>query len=141
MDQQIGATLVRERLLALLSSAFGVLALVLSCIGLYGVVSYDVARRVRDLGIRLALGAQRRDVVRQVIGGALSMSSVGVLSGLLAAFVATRLLSSLLFGITARDPFTLASAAALLVVTTLLASYLPARRASSVDPIAVLRAE
>jgi predicted permease len=141
MDQQIGATLVRERLLALLSSAFGVLALVLSCIGLYGVVSYDVARRVRDLGIRLALGAQRRDVVRQVIGGALTMSSVGVLSGLLAAFVATRLLSSLLFGITARDPLTLASAAALLVVTTLLASYLPARRASSVDPIAVLRAE
>jgi predicted permease len=141
MDQQIGATLVRERLLALLSTAFGVLALVLSCIGLYGVVSYDVTRRVRDLGIRLALGAQRADVLRQVIGGALSVSSIGVLSGLLAALVATRLLSSLLFGITARDPLTLASAAALLVVTTLLASYLPAHRAASVDPVTVLRTE
>ena len=141
MDQQIGATLVRERLLAMLSSAFGVLALLLSCIGLYGVVSYDVARRVRDLGIRLALGAPRRDVIRQVIAGALTVSSIGMLSGIVAALAATRLLSSLLFGITARDPLTISLAASLLMITTLLASYLPARRAASLDPVAVLRAE
>ena len=141
IDQQIGATLVRERLLAMLSSAFGVLALLLSCIGLYGVVSYDVARRVRDLGIRLALGAPRRDVIRQVIAGALTVSSIGMLSGIVAALAATRLLSSLLFGITARDPLTISLAASLLMITTLLASYLPARRAASLDPVAVLRAE
>ena len=118
-----------------------VLALLLSCIGLYGVVSYDVARRVRDLGIRLALGAPRRDVIRQVIAGALTVSSIGMLSGIVAALAATRLLSSLLFGITARDPLTISLAASLLMITTLLASYLPARRAASLDPVAVLRAE
>jgi predicted permease len=141
MEQQIGATLVRERLLAMLSSAFGVLALALSCIGLYGVVSYDVARSVRDLGIRIALGAQRRDVLQQVVGNALSVSAIGVLAGIIAAAAATRLLSSLLFGITARDPLTLASAAGLLFATTLVASYVPALRASRVDPVVVLRTE
>jgi ABC-type antimicrobial peptide transport system permease subunit len=141
MEQQIGATLVRERLLALLSAAFSVLALVLSCIGLYGVVAYDVTRGVRELGIRLALGAQRMDVLRQVVRGALSLSTIGVVSGLVAAFAATRLVSSLLFGIAPRDPLTLAAAAALLMLTTLMASYVPARRASRVDPVVVLRTE
>jgi ABC-type antimicrobial peptide transport system permease subunit len=141
IEQQISTTLVRERLLALLSSAFGMLALVLSCIGLYGVVSYDVTRSLRDLGIRVALGAQRLDVLRHVVRGALSVSSIGVLAGILAATAATRLLSSLLFGITAGDPLTLASAATLLLVTTLVASYVPARRASRVDPVVVLRTE
>jgi predicted permease len=141
MEQQIGTTLVRERLLALLSTAFGALALVLSCVGLYGVVSYDVTRSVRDLGIRLALGAQRLDLLRHVVRGALSVSSIGILVGLLSALVATRLLSTLLFGVTARDPLTLALAAALLLVTTLVASYVPARRASRVDPVVVLRSE
>jgi predicted permease len=141
MDQQIGAALVRERLLAMLSTAFGVLALVLSCVGLYGVVSYDVTRSVRELGIRLALGAQRLDVLRHVLRGALSVSSIGVVAGLAAAVAATRLLSTLLFDVTPRDPMTLVSAAALLVFTTLAASYLPARRASRLDPIAALRME
>jgi ABC-type antimicrobial peptide transport system permease subunit len=105
------------------------------------VVSYDVARGVRDVGIRMALGARRGDVVRQVIGKALSFSSIGVLVGIIAAVAGARLLSSLLFGITARDPGTLASTAALLLMTTLLASYLPARRASRIDPAVVLRME
>jgi predicted permease len=141
MDQQIGETLVRERLLAMLSGAFGILALVLSCVGLYGVVSYDVTRDLRDLGIRFALGAQRGDVLRQVVGRALSVSSLGVIAGIAAALAATQLLSSLLFGVTARDPVILTAAAALLLLTTLIASYLPARRAARVDPVVVLRAE
>jgi predicted permease len=141
MNQQVDGMLVRERLVAVLSTGFGLLALVLSCLGLYGVVSYDVARGVRDVGIRMALGARRGDVVRQVIGKALSFSSIGVLAGIVAAVAGTRLLSSLLFGITARDPVTLASTAALLLMTTLLASYVPARRASRIDPAVVLRME
>lgn len=141
MEQQIATTLVREQLLAMLSSAFSVLALVLSCIGLYGMVSFDVTRSVRELGIRLALGAQRLDVLRQVIRGALSISSIGVIAGLLGALAATRLLSTLLFGVTERDPVTLVATALLLIVTTLAASYLPARRAARVDPVTALRGE
>jgi predicted permease len=139
MEEQIGVTLVRERLLALLSTAFGALALVLSCIGLYGVVSYDVTRTMRELGIRVALGARRGDVLRQVLRRALSVSSAGVLFGLLVTIAAIHVLSTLLFGITARDPLTLSSAALLLVLTTVAASYIPARRAARVDPVVVLR--
>jgi macrolide transport system ATP-binding/permease protein len=141
MDQQIGEMLVRERLLAMLSSAFGALALLLSCIGLYGVVSYDVTRNLRSLGIRVALGAQRGSVLRHVVGKALSVSSIGVVVGMSATLAVTQWLASLLFGITARDPLTLTAAAGLLLLTTLLASYLPARRAARVDPVTVLRME
>jgi predicted permease len=141
MEQQIGSELVRERLLAMLSTAFAGLAVVLSCIGLYGVVSYDVSRSLRDLGIRMALGAQRHDVLRQVIRGAFLISSIGIAAGLLAALVGTRVVGSLLFGVTARDPLTLAAAAALLMLTTVIISYIPARRASRIDPALVLRAE
>jgi predicted permease len=141
MEQQIGTELVRERLLAMLSTAFAALAVVLSCVGLYGVVSYDVTRSLRDLGIRMALGAQRLDVLRHVIRGAALMSSIGICAGVLASLAGTRLVASLLFGVTARDPLTLGAAAALLMLTTVLASYVPARRASRVDPALVLRNE
>jgi predicted permease len=141
MDQQIAVALQQERLLALLSSAFGLVALVLSCLGLYGMVAYDVARRRRDLGVRMALGARRTDIVQYVLHGALSVSSIGVLGGLLAAMLATRVLGSLLFGVTARDPITLICAAAVLVFTAVLAAVIPARRASCVDPVIALRAE
>src|SRR4029453_3104532 len=113
----------------------------LACVGLYGVVSYDVARRTRELGIRLALGARRADLLGRVLRGALSISSIGVLAGLLLALAATGLLSNLLFGIAPRDPLALGSAAAVIVSTTLMASYLPARRASRLDPARVLRSE
>ena len=141
MEQQIGDVLVREQLLAMLSSAFSGLALLLSCIGLYGVVSYDVTRSLRDLGIRMALGAQRLDVLRRIIRGALSIASLGVVAGLLGAWAATRLLSTLLFGVTARDPLTLAGTALLLIAVTVIASYFPAHRAARIDPAAVLRTE
>jgi predicted permease len=141
MHQQIADALQQERLLALLSSAFGVLALVLSCLGLYGMVAYDIARRTRDLGVRMALGARRIDIVQHVLRGAVSASSIGVLGGLLAAILAMRVLASLLFGVTARDPLTLTCAAAVLVFTALGAAVIPARRASRLDPVVALRTE
>ena len=141
MQQQIGTTLVRERLVSILSAAFGVLALAMSCIGLYGVVSFDVGRRLRDIGVRMALGAQRVNVIWQVLRSGLIVSLAGIAAGLVATIAATRMLSALLFDITPRDPLTLAGAAALLLLTALAASFLPARRASRVNPIVVLRAE
>jgi ABC-type antimicrobial peptide transport system permease subunit len=141
MEEQVDAALVRERLLAMLSSAFGLLALVLSCIGLYGVVSYDVTRRRREIGIRMALGARRADVLRQILGGAVAICCVGVLAGLMVAVAGTRFLASLLFEVAPRDPLTLAVAATMIVATTVMASYLPARRASALDPALVLRTE
>jgi len=141
MEQQIGTELVRERLLAMLSTAFAALAVLLSCVGLYGVVSYDVTRSLRALGIRMALGAQRRDVLWGVIRGALLVASIGIVGGLLATLAGARVVTSLLFGVAARDPLTLSAATTLLVVTTVVAAYIPARRASQVDPVLVLRAE
>jgi len=141
MEQQISTELVRERLLAMLSTAFAVFALVLSCVGLYGVVSYDVTRSLRTLGIRMALGARRLDVLLGVIRGALVMSSIGIVAGLLATLAGTRVVASLLFGVTARDPLTLVAAAALLMFTTVVASYIPARRAARIDPASILRSE
>ena len=141
MEQQIGSELVRERLLAMLSIAFAGLAVVLSCIGLYGVVSYDVTRRLRTIGIRMALGARRVDVLLDVVRTALLVSAIGIIGGLLVTLGGTRVVESLLFGVTARDPLTLIAAAALLMLTTVLASYVPARRASLVDPAVVLRTD
>ena len=141
MEQQIGSTLVRERLVAILSAAFGLLALAMSCIGLFGVVSFDVSRRLREIGVRIALGAQRVDVIWHVLRTGFVVSLAGILVGLAATIAGTRMLSTLLFDVTSRDPITLAGAATLLMLTALAASFLPARRASRVDPIVVLRAE
>jgi ABC-type antimicrobial peptide transport system permease subunit len=141
MEQQIGTELVRERLLVMLSTAFAALAVLLSCVGLYGVVSYDVTRSLRAIGIRMALGAQSRDVRWGVIRGALLVASIGIGVGLLATLAGARVVASLLFGVAVRDPLTLSVAATLLVVTTVMAAYIPARRASQIDPVLVLRAE
>jgi putative ABC transport system permease protein len=141
MEQQIATQLVRERLLAALSMAFAAIALVLSCVGLYGIVSYDVSRNLRNLSIRMALGARRLDILGGVMLSALVISSVGIVAGVLATLAGTRLLASLLFGVTAEDPLTLVAAAALLVLTTVVASYIPARRASRIDPALLLRSE
>jgi predicted permease len=141
MRQQIEATLIGERLLATLSTAFGGLALILACIGLYGVMSYDVARRRRDIGIRLALGADRSTVLHGVMCQAAVITASGLLAGLVAASLASQLVAGFLFELTPRDPGTLGVTVLLLALTAMLAGYFPARRAARVDPVVALRAE
>ncbi len=133
--------LTRDHLTARLSTFFGVLALLLACIGLYGVLSYNVVRRTSEIGVRMALGAQRRDVLRLVLGDALLVTGIGALVGLAAALAATRLLASLLFGLTPRDPLTLLASVVVLLASGSVAACVPALRASRVDPMAALRHE
>jgi ABC-type antimicrobial peptide transport system permease subunit len=117
------------------------MALTLGLIGIYGVVAYAVARRTREVGVRLALGAQQRELRRMFLRHALVLTSVGVVIGLGAAAGVTRVLTSLLFNVKPVDPLTYAAVALLLTTATLLASYVPARRASNLNPVAALRAD
>ncbi|HEV3202266.1 MAG TPA: ABC transporter permease [Bryobacteraceae bacterium] len=141
LSEQVAASLTRERLLATLSGFFGALALLLATIGLYGVMSYNVARRRSEIGIRMALGAAETRVLRMVLGEVSLLVGVGLLAGLGAAIAATRLIETFVWGVTVRDPVTLAMAAVMLGAVALLAGYLPARRASRLDPMAALREE
>jgi predicted permease len=141
MQQQLDAALIRERLLAKLSSGFGLLALLLAFVGLYGVMSYRVARRVREIGIRVALGATRGVVLRHVLRETLGVAVAGLVIGLTTALVTTKVVSAFLFELSPRDPAMFAVVAALLLVTALVAGYLPARRAAGVDPVRALKAE
>ena len=130
----------RSFALALLG-LLGGLALVLAAVGLYGVISYSVARRTREIGVRMALGAVRRDVVRLVVRQALVPLAAGLGIGLAAALVLTRWLATLLFEVTPADPATAIGAALLLAAITLAAAFIPARRAATADPISALRTE
>ena len=141
MHQQIAAALTGERLLATLSTWFGLLALVLACIGLYGVIAYDVARRSRDIGIRLALGAERSSVLIGILRQTATITAAGLLVGLGAALVVSEVVEEFLFGLTSRDPLTLAIATGLLALSALLAGYVPARRAARIEPAVTLRSE
>jgi predicted permease len=141
MEQQIAASLTRERILATLSTGFGLLALLLACIGLYGVLSYDVARRTRDIGIRMALGAERSMILRSVLRQTAAITVAGLVIGLTAAWLLSQFVERFLFGLTPRDPLTLVVAAVMLAGSTLLAGYLPARRASHIEPTVALRME
>jgi len=125
----------------ILLGAFAVLALVLSCIGIYGVISYLVGQRTHEIGIRVALGAQRGDVMRLVLGQGAKLALIGVAIGIAAALGLTRLMANQLFGVTAHDPLTFVAVAILLTLVALLACYLPARRAVRVDPMIALRYE
>jgi predicted permease len=140
-SQTIDRLLFNERLVARLSSLFGALGLLLACIGLYGLLSYEVARRTREIGIRAALGAQRRDVLRMVVKQGLALVVFGAVAGVIASIAVTRFLQSLLFGVRATDPWTFAAVCALLVFVGMLACYIPARRATRVDPMVALRYE
>ncbi|MDE3178707.1 MAG: ABC transporter permease [Acidobacteriota bacterium] len=140
-SEKIAESLMQERLFARLSSFFGVLALLLACIGLYGVMSYSVARRTNEIGIRLALGAQRKNILWMVMKESLLLTAGGLAIGLLCALAASKLVSSILFGLNPTDPLTFAGAAALLLAVAAFAGYLPARRASRVDPLAAIKYE
>ncbi len=137
----IEATILRERLMATLSGFFGLLALLLACIGLYGILSYGVASRTNEIGIRMALGAQRRDVFWLILREALWLVIAGVAVGLPMIFAVTRLASTLLFGLTPTDPASLVVAALLMLAVAMVAGYLPSRRATRVDPMDALRCE
>ena len=141
MDQQLDAALVRERLLAVLSSGFSALALLLACVGLYGTLSYTVARRAREIGVRMALGAARRTVLRQILRQSLTIAIGGIIAGTVVSLWASRALSAFLFELSPRDPSTMTAVIVVLLVTACVAGYIPARRAAGVDPARVLKAE
>lgn len=141
VPEQIDARLVRDRLTARLSTFFGSLALLLACIGLYGVLSYTVTQRTGELGIRMALGAQRGNVLWLILREALGITIVGAAVGLGTAYFATKVLKSMLYGLTAHDPVTLIGAAVALLAVATLAATLPAWRASRTDPMTALRYE
>jgi putative ABC transport system permease protein len=141
MQQKISNTLERSHFDTFLLAIFAITALLLSSIGIYGVLSYMVAQRTRDIGIRMALGASQEQIVWDVLGFGVSLASVGLAVGLAAALAATRLLSSLLYGVRPTDAITFAAVSLILLVVALIASYLPARRAMRVDPMVALRYE
>ena len=138
---QMERALVRERLMATLASSFGILGLALAVVGLYGLLAYTVARRTNEIGIRLALGAMRQQVLWMVMRHALALLSLGIALGIPAAWAASRFVSSMLFGLTATDPLTIGGAVAVLTAAGLLSGLLPAWRASQVDPMVALRYE
>jgi predicted permease len=137
----IDRLLLQERMIAKLSGFFGILALVLACIGLYGLLSYEVSRRTREIGIRMALGAQRGGVLRLVVGQGIVLAITGAMVGIAVALGVTRYLKSMLYGIHANDPATIAGVAILLTLVAVAACYIPARRAMRVDPMVALRYE
>ena len=139
--QAIDRQVVSERLTAQLSSFFGLVALILACLGLYGLLSYEVTRRTREIGIRMAVGAQSHNVIKLVLSKAVVLVAIGATVGLAASVGVTRFLKSVLFGVQAGDPVTLLAVSALLVLVALAACYIPARRATKVDPLVALRYE
>jgi len=141
MSEAVDASLTPTRLRTWLLGLFGAIALALAAVGIFGVISYSVSCRAHEFGIRMALGATRREILRLVLGEALGLALAGVGAGIVAALGLTQLISSLLYGVRPRDPATLIALPLLLTGTALLAAYLPARRATKVDPISALRCE
>jgi hypothetical protein len=138
---EIAASLTQERVVAVLSGLFGVLAVGLAALGLYGVTTYAVARRRTEIGIRIAVGAGSLDVIRLVLGQSIAVTLAGIALGLAGAAAVTRYLEGLLFGLTPLDPGTFAGVSVLFVIVSMLAAFIPARRATRVDPVVTLRAE
>jgi predicted permease len=141
LSDHIGRSLVQQKLVARLASFFGLLALLLACVGLYGVMSYGVARRTNEIGIRMALGARNRGVLWLVLREALTLVVIGLVIGVLTSLVVTKTAASLLYELKPNDPLTIALATLLLAAVAALAGYVPARRAARVDPMVALREE
>jgi putative ABC transport system permease protein len=134
-------SMAQPRFSMLLIVSFAVLALLLACIGLYGVISYSVMQRTQEIGVRMALGAQRGTVFKMILGQGARLAGIGIAIGVLAALVLTRLLSSFVYGIRVTDPLTFLGVSLMLAAVALFACYLPARRATHVDPMVALRYE
>jgi putative ABC transport system permease protein len=141
MDQLVSGSLSRSRFTMLVLGVFAALALILACVGIYGVIAYSVTQRTQEFGIRMALGANRGDVFRLVLGQGTRLTLLGIGLGIVAALIVTRLMATLLYGVSATDPLTFTAVALLLAVVALAACYIPARRATRVDPIVALRYE
>jgi predicted permease len=141
MEQQLDQAMLQERLIATLSGFFGGLGLLLASIGVYGVMSHTMARRTNEIGIRLALGATRAGVLGMVLRESMELVILGIALGVPATLATTRLISTMLFGISASDPLTVAGAAVLMIAVAALAGFVPARRAANVDPMVALRNE
>lgn len=141
MNEVIAASLAQQRFLMILLESFAVMALLLASLGLYGVISYVVGQRTQEIGIRLALGAQRKDVLRLVLGQGMTIAIAGVALGLVAAVGLTRLMSNMIYGVSASDPATFAIITLLLTMVALLACFVPARRATRINPLVALRQE
>ena len=141
LDAQVAGNFSQERLVAQLSSLFGMLSLILASVGLYGVMSYFVARRTSEIGIRMALGATSSSVVSMIMRGVIWQIAVGLLFGIPAAFYAGYLMKSLLYGVGSYDPWALAGAPLMLILCATAAGFIPARRAASIEPMQALRTE
>jgi ABC-type antimicrobial peptide transport system permease subunit len=141
MNQRVEQSLTSDRMVARLAGAFGVLAMVLVCIGMYGIMSYAVSARTSEIGIRMALGARKSSVLWLIFRESSLLVLIGAAIGLPAVFAAGKWISSLLFGVKPADPVTLASATALIFAAAIVACYIPARRAMSIDPVVALRYE
>jgi putative ABC transport system permease protein len=141
MQQKISGTLARSHFDTFLLSIFAATALLLSSVGIYGVLSYTVAQRTRDIGIRMALGASQTQVMRDVLGNGMRLTTLGLVFGLAGALAVTRLLSSLLYGVSSADAITFVAVSLALTAVAFLASYLPSRRATRIDPLVALRYE
>jgi putative ABC transport system permease protein len=141
MQQKITGTLEQSHFETFLLAIFAAGALLLSSVGIYGILSYTVAQRTRDIGIRMALGASQAHVMRDVLGFGMRLTALGLSVGIVGALAGTRLLSSLLYGVHPSDVITYAAVSSILIAVSLLASYVPARRATRVDPMVALRHE
>ncbi len=145
MREEMDRSIMRERMVAAISGSFSTLALVLACVGLFGLASYTVAQRTNELGIRIALGARRWDVIREGLGDTLLLFGVGLVVGVMIAISATRLaagaISDLLFGLTATDSLNIAVAVLIMIGVATLACLVPAHRAATVDPLTAIRYE